>query len=156
VINLDAQLVVFELDNQHYGIDIEQVEGIIKMQPITGIPHAPVCLEGVINLRGTVVPIINLRKRFNLPTSEIVDDSRIVVVYMGLEKVGLIVDGVSQVVWMAEEDMEASIDFIAEDIERSYVSRIGKLPDQLVILLNLDRVLHIEENLYLQQKLVIS
>jgi purine-binding chemotaxis protein CheW len=62
---MEHQLVVFELANEHYGVDISMVEGIIKMQLITAVPHAPSFVEGVTNLRGAVLPVIDLRKRFN-------------------------------------------------------------------------------------------
>mgnify|MGYP001286411218 FL=1 len=92
---MENQLVVFDLANEQYGVDIAAVEGIIKMQTITVVPRAPQFVEGVTNLRGKVLPVIDLRKRFGLPRGEVTKDMRIVVVEMGGATVGIVVDGVS-------------------------------------------------------------
>ena len=85
---------------------IAAVEGIIKLQSITRVPHAPECVEGVTNLRGEVLPVIDLRKRFELEMTAASDDTRIIVVEMNGEKVGMVVDGVSEVIKIPEEAIE--------------------------------------------------
>src|SRR5579859_7682676 len=94
---MENQIVVFGLANEHYGVDIARVEGIIKMQAITTVPHAPEFVEGVTNLRGKVLPVIDLRCRFGLSPAEPTKDTRIVNVEMNGLTVGLVVDGVSEV-----------------------------------------------------------
>ena len=99
---METQVVVLELANEHYGVDIAAIEGIIKMRAITRMPHAPSYIEGITNLRGTVVPVIDLRRRFGLERQPVTEDTRIVVAYMEENKVGMIVDAVSQVIRVAD------------------------------------------------------
>jgi purine-binding chemotaxis protein CheW len=93
----EQQIVVFDLAGEKYGADINAVREIVRMQSITSIPQAPHAIEGVINLRGKVNPVMDLRKRFGLPVSEETKDSRIVVVDIGEQDIGLIVDAVAEV-----------------------------------------------------------
>ena len=141
---MEQQLVVFELANEHYGLDISTVEGIIKMQAITKMPQAPVFVEGVTNLRGTVVPVIDLRKRFSLPVLEHTKDTRIVVVYMEKTKIGMIVDGVSEVLRIPEESIEATPPMVS-NVNTAFIRGIAKLDGRLVTLLDLTKVLSLEE-----------
>ncbi|HEX2979673.1 MAG TPA: chemotaxis protein CheW, partial [Anaerolineaceae bacterium] len=85
---MEHQLVVFELANEHYAFDIATIDGIIKLQQITKLPHTPAFVEGVTNLRGTVVPVIDLRKRFGLAQAPASRETRIVVAYIDDTKVG--------------------------------------------------------------------
>ena len=94
---MENQLVVFKLVNEYYGIDIAAVESIIKLQPITAVPHAPFFVEGVINLRGAILPVIDLRKRFGLLTVEPTKDTRIVIVEINNVMAGMVVDAVTEV-----------------------------------------------------------
>src|SRR5512133_2354636 len=94
---MEKQLVIFELADEHFGIDIATVEGIVKMQTITKIPHSPDYVEGVTSLRGDVLPIIDLEKRFGIAPHERNRDTRIVVVNISPVKVGMVVAGVSEV-----------------------------------------------------------
>src|SRR3972149_7918170 len=103
---MENQLVVFDLANEHYGVDIAAVEGIIKMQAITAVPRAPAFVEGGTNLRGKVLPVIDLRKRFGLPGGDASKDTRIVVVEMNGATVGIVVDGVSEVLRVGPESIE--------------------------------------------------
>ncbi len=92
---MESQLVVFDLVDEHYGVDIAVVDGIVKMQAITAVPRAPSFVEGITNLRGEVLPVIDLRKRFGLPLGETTKETRIVNVEMDGVKVGMVVDAVS-------------------------------------------------------------
>jgi purine-binding chemotaxis protein CheW len=145
---MEQQLVVFELANEHYGLDISAVEGIIKMQAITKMPQAPSFVEGVTNLRGTVVPVIDLRKRFGLPTLEHTKDTRIVNVYMDKTKIGMIVDGVSEVLRIPEESIEPTPPMVS-NVNTAFIRGIAKLDNRLVTLLDLSKVLSLEEQVAL-------
>ena len=141
---MELQCVVFELDTEAYGVDIATVEGIIKMQEITRLPQAPDFMEGITNLRGSIVPVIDLRKRFGMPDQEATRETRIVIANMGGTKVGLIVDAVSQVIRIPEDAIEPPPQ-MSVTINSAFIKSVAKLEDQLVILLDLDRVLNLEE-----------
>jgi purine-binding chemotaxis protein CheW len=141
---MEQQLVVFELANEHYGLDIAAVEGIIKMQAITRMPQAPSFVEGVTNLRGAVVPVLDLRKRFGLENKDETKNTRIVVVYMDSTKVGMIVDGVSEVLRVPEDAIEPPPPMVTT-VNSAFIKGIAKLEGRLVILLDLSRVLSLDE-----------
>ncbi len=152
---MEQQLVVFDLANEHYGLDISAVEGIIKMQAITKMPQAPSFVEGVTNLRGTVVPVIDLRKRFGLATLEHTKDTRIVVVYMEKTKIGMIVDGVSEVLRIPEELIEPTPPMVST-VNTAFIRGIAKLDNRLVTLLDLSKVLSLEEQMVINRSVVPS
>jgi len=149
---MEQQLVVFELSNEHYGLDIAAVEGIIKMQTITKIPQSPSFVEGVTNLRGSVVPVIELRRRFGFPSQEPTSNTRIIVVYMEGTKVGMIVDGVSQVLHISDEAIEQPPPMVTT-VNSALIRGIAKLEGHLVILLDLSKVLTMDEKLVLEAAL---
>ena len=146
---MEEQLVVFDLANEHYGVNIAAVESIIKMQPITTVPRAPSFVEGVTNLRGTVLPVIDLRRRFGLLAEEETKETRIVVVEMGGATVGMVVDGVSEVLRVAEEDIEPPSPIVMT-IDSAFITGIAKMDERLIILLDLGKVLSTEERADLQ------
>ena len=141
---MENQIVVFELNSESFGIDIAAVESIIKMQEITAMPQAPDFVEGVINLRGKVLPVIDLRKRFNLSERKIEKDSRIIVVNTGQTGVGMIVDGVSEVLTISDGLIEEAPK-ITSTVDSTFVSGIAKVDNRLIILLDLGRVLSQQE-----------
>jgi purine-binding chemotaxis protein CheW len=156
---MESQLVIFNLANEDYGVDIAAVDGIVKMQTITAVPHAPGFVEGITNLRGEVLPVIDLRKRFGLPQGETTKDTRIVNVKVGGTKVGMIVDEVSEVLRVAEEDVEPPSPLVTtvdgdQGARNAFITGIAKVNGQqsesadgrLVILLDLAKVLSTEEN----------
>ena len=140
----EQQLVVFQLDAELYGVEISRVHEIIRLQSITRVPRAPAFVEGVINLRGKVIPVVDLRRRFGLPTADHTRASRIVVVEIGDQVVGVIVDGVSEVLRVNPSIVEPPSPVVA-GIDSEYLHGIAKLPERLVILLDLDRVLARDE-----------
>ncbi|MAT42918.1 MAG: chemotaxis protein CheW [Anaerolineaceae bacterium] len=146
---MERQLVVFELADENYGLDITTVESIIKMQPITKMPHAPKFVEGITNLRGMVVPVMDLRRRFGLESKQEDRETRIVVSNMGGMQVGIIVDAVSQVLRIQDEAIEPPPP-MSTTINSAFIMGIAKLENQLVILLDLEKVLSVEE----QEKLM--
>ncbi|HAD06832.1 MAG TPA: chemotaxis protein CheW [Anaerolineaceae bacterium] len=141
---MEHQLVVFELENEKYGVDIASVEGIIKMQEITRLPHAPEFIEGITNLRGTIVPVVDLRTRFGLPRKEPTRDTRIVIANMDSSKVGIIVDAVTQVIRVPDDKIEPPPQ-MSVTINSAFIKNIAKLESELVILLDLGKVLSTEE-----------
>lgn len=141
---MEQQLVIFELGSEQYGVDIATVDGIIKMQEITHLPHAPMFVEGITNLRGSVLPVVDLRKRFDLPAQEPTRDTRIVVANLGATKVGLIVDAVMQVIRVPEDKIEPPPQ-MSVTVNSAFIKNIAKVDQQLVILLDLARVLTSEE-----------
>lgn len=146
---MEHQLVVFDLAGEHYGVDIAAVEGIIKLQAITSVPHAPAFVEGVTNLRGKVLPVIDLRKRFGLPQAQPTKDSRIVVVEMNGATVGMVVDGVSEVLRVGAEAIEPPSPIVTT-VDSAFIRGIAKVGERLVILLDLGKVLSAEESASLQ------
>jgi purine-binding chemotaxis protein CheW len=140
----ERQLVVFQLGAELYGVEIARVHEIIRLQTVTRVPRAPSFVEGVINLRGKVIPVVDLRRRFGLPTAEHTRATRIVVVEIGDQVVGIIVDSVSEVLRVNSSTVEPPSPVVA-GIDSEYLHGIAKLPDRLVILLDLDRVLAREE-----------
>jgi purine-binding chemotaxis protein CheW len=142
---MEHQLVVFDLANEHYGVDIAAVEGIIKMQPITVVPHTPVFVEGVTNLRGEVLPVIDLRKRFSLPLDQARGkDTRIVVVEIDGKKVGMVVDAVSEVLRVSDEAIEPPSPIVTT-VDSAFIRGIAKVDERLIILVDLAKVLSTEE-----------
>ena len=144
------QLVSFKLGEEEFGVDILQVQEIIRMQSITRVPNAPHFVEGVINLRGKVIPIIDLRKRFDLGDHERDKNTRIVVVKIDEIVVGLIVDEVSEVLRIPADTVEPPPPIIA-GIESDFIKGVGKLEGRLLILLDLNKILSKEEQHSLQQ-----
>jgi purine-binding chemotaxis protein CheW len=144
VVIAEKQLVVFTLAAESYAIDINMVKEIIQMQPITRVPGTPASVEGVINLRGSVIPIVDLRKRFQLNSIERSKETRIVVVSCKGSEVGVIVDSVAEVLRIPVDSIEpASSVFTDEHLE--HLMGIVKLANRLVILLDMDQVLSKQE-----------
>ncbi|MFO7311277.1 MAG: chemotaxis protein CheW [Bacillota bacterium] len=138
------QLVVFRLAGELYGVDIHQVREIIRVPEITRVPRTPDFVEGVINLRGSVIPVLDLRKRFGMPPGAADADRRIVVVEMGEQTLGVIVDAVSEVLRLEGDRIEPPSPYIVS-LDTQYITGIARLDDRLVILLDLNRVLHDHE-----------
>ena len=137
---MERQMVVFAMADEFYGVDIASVESIVKMQAITALPHVPEYIEGVTNLRGVVLPVIDLRKRFGYPSREINKDSRIIVINMGLVKTGMIVDEVSEVLTISDSFIEPP-PVITTSLDSDFISGIAKMDNRLIIILDLTRVL---------------
>ncbi len=134
------QLVTFHVGDEEFGVEILKVQEIIRMMGITRVPRAPDFVEGVINLRGRVIPIIDLRKRFGMSSREHDKHTRIIVVEINNVIVGFIVDSVSEVLRIPKDTVEEPPAIIS-GIESDYFSGVGKLEDRLLILLDLDRLL---------------
>lgn len=138
------QLVSFMLDDVEYGTDILAVHEILRMPDITRLPNTPSYIRGVINLRGNVIPVVDVRERFGLSKAKITDLTRIIVVEIGEKLVGLLVDNVYQVVRMPDRNIDPPSDLI-EGVSEEYIKGIGRLKDRLIIILNLGNILFSEE-----------
>jgi purine-binding chemotaxis protein CheW len=133
------QLVTFTIGDEEFGVDILKVREINRMMDITRVPKSPPFVEGVINLRGKVIPVINLRKRFAMETRESDKETRIIVVEVDTKTIGFIVDSVSEVLRIPADTVEPPPPFVA-DVDAEYISGVGKLEDRLLILLDLEKL----------------
>jgi purine-binding chemotaxis protein CheW len=138
------QLVSFNLGDEEFGVDILKVQEINRMVAITRVPNTPAYVEGVINLRGKVIPIIDLRMRFGLDRKQEDKNTRIIVVEISGKIVGFVVDSVSEVLRIPKSVTEPPPPIVA-GIEAEYITAVGKLEDRLLILLDLDKILSTEE-----------
>ncbi len=133
---MSTQMVVFKLSNEEFAVEVSSVEAIIKLQAITKVPHAPAHVVGVTNLRGNIVPVIDLKKRLSLPATENSLDTRIIVALLQDSKVGMIVDAVSQVIEIDDSQIEPTPQ-ISTSIDSTYIRGIVKVENLLVIMLDL-------------------
>ena len=141
--NIDSnllQLVTFHIGDEEFGVEILKVQEIIRTMAITRVPKAPVFVEGVINLRGKVIPIIDLRKRFGMAVQEHDKHTRIIVIEINAVIVGFVVDSVSEVLRIPANTVEPPPPIIS-GIGSEYIRGVGKLADRLLILLDLDNLL---------------
>ncbi len=139
------QMVVFHLGGEEFGVDIMGVKEIIRVPEITQIPQSPDFVEGVINLRGRIIVVVNLEKRFNLKSKESDDNSRIVVVEIGDNVVGMIVDSVNEVLRIPVSNVDPAPDFVTSNISRDYITGVGKVDERILIFLDLASVLDRKE-----------
>lgn len=133
------QLVTFKLESEEFGVDILKVQEINRMLNITKIPNAPPFVEGVINLRGKIIPIVDLRKRLGFNSKDYDKSTRIIVVELEGIILGFIVDSVSEVLRISESTVEPPPSIIG-GIESDYIEGVGKLDNRLLILLELSKV----------------
>ncbi|MFA6808112.1 MAG: chemotaxis protein CheW [Eubacteriales bacterium] len=134
------QLVTFSLGAEEFGVDIMRVKEIIRIPAITRVPKAPDFVEGVINLRGIIIPVVNLRVRFGMPSVEETDLSRIVVIQVDGKAFGVRVDGVTEVLRLESEAIEPP-PTVVMGMDSKYIRGVGKIGDRLLILLNLNKLM---------------
>ena len=146
----EKQLVVFDLADEGYGVDIGSVREIIRMQDITQVPRTPEFVEGVINLRGKVIPVVDLRKRFGFPEADATKDTRIVVVDIGGQDIGVVVDAVTEVLRIGADAVEPPSSVITT-ADSEYLLGIAKLDDRFITLLDTNKLLLKEERQALDQ-----
>jgi purine-binding chemotaxis protein CheW len=137
----DLQVVGFRIGNETFGVRIGSVREIVRVPEITAVPSAPETVEGVINLRGKIIPVMDLRKRFGQSDVQADKKNRILVVELDNKLVGLIVNAASEVLKIAPSEIEAPGNLFAEG-ESSYVTGVGKLKGRLIILLDIAKLLH--------------
>jgi purine-binding chemotaxis protein CheW len=136
----EKQMVLFKLGSETYGLDIATVHEIIRMQPITKVPKTPFYVEGVINLRGKTIPVIDMGKRFGMEKVERDKSNRIVVVNLEDTTMGIIVDSVTEVLSISNDSIEPVSDIVTTS-NSDYLAGIAKLTDKMVILLELNKLL---------------
>ncbi len=144
-IKQEVQVVGFYLGNDEYAITIAKVREIQSMTEIRKVPKAPKFVEGVINLRGRILPIIDLRKRFELPPAVDPAQAKILIVEFNRNHVGLVVDNVSEVIRFYSDQIEKTPDIFSLSIDSRYISGVAKLDERLVILLDVEKLLSFEE-----------
>lgn len=138
------QLVTFNIGNEEFGVDILKVQEINKVIQVTKIPNAPNFVEGVINLRGKVIPVINLRTKLGLKKKEEDKNTRIVVIEIHNRTIGFLVDAVSEVLRIPRSITEPPPPMVA-GVSAEYITAVGKLEDRLLILLDIDKILTVSE-----------
>jgi purine-binding chemotaxis protein CheW len=138
------QLVSFNIGSEEFGVDILKVQEINRMAEITKVPQAPHYVEGVINLRGKVIPIVDLRKRFGLEIKEYDKNTRIVVVDIEGNVMGMVVDSVSEVLRLPTNTIEPPPEIVT-GINSEYIKGVAKLEDRLLIFLDLSKVIDVSE-----------
>ncbi len=142
----DIQLVVFNVDDEVYGLDIMKVHSIERFQEIVKIPNTPAYIEGMINLRGEVYPIINLRKKFNLEKTSMTDDTKIIIVSTEGFKVGFIVDVVKEIQRVSVDEVVDPPKIVA-GVDRKYIKNIAKVEYGMITILDVDYILDEEEKM---------
>jgi purine-binding chemotaxis protein CheW len=147
--NEELQLVIFRLAKEEYCLPITKVQEINRLVPKTKLPQTPSFMEGIINLRGRIIPVIDLRKRFSLPVDGQSEDNRIIIVEVNGQTVGIIVDAVTEVVRLAGASVEPPPPAFILDAQ--YIHGVGKLDERLLILLDIDKVLTSQEEIILKQ-----
>lgn len=140
----EVKVIVFRLVDEEYGVEVSQVRSIERMQNITRVPRTPEFVKGVINLRGVVTPIIDLKTRFSLGNEEYSDATRIIIVAVEDMEVGLIVDAANDVIDIPLSSIEQP-PAVVGGIKATYLRGVAKLQNRLLIMLNLDKVLSSEE-----------
>jgi purine-binding chemotaxis protein CheW len=141
----EHQLVVFTIGNEEFGVDISQVREIVRLIQITYMPKAPAFIEGVVNLRGQIVAIIDLAKRLGIASNPRGEATRIIVAEIGENILGMVVDSVSEVLRLSVEQIEEVPSLIDTEVPEHYLRGVGKLKDRLLILLDLNKILTPEE-----------
>lgn len=137
----EYQLVIFSIGDEEFGVDISQVREIVRLIPITYLPKAPEFIEGVVNLRGQVVAVIDLAKRLVISAKQRGDNTRIIIVEIEGLTMGMIVDSVSEVLRLSSEQIEDVPSVIQTEVQEHYIYGVGKLKDRLLVLLDLKKVL---------------
>lgn len=145
----ELQLVIFRLAKEEYGLPITKVQEINRLVPITKLPQTPSFMEGIINLRGRIIPVVDLRKRFQLDVAEYNEDTRIIIVDVDGQTVGIIVDAVNEVVRIGTGSIEPPPPAFVLDAR--YIQGVGKLDGRLLILLDINQILTAQEAIALRQ-----
>ena len=147
-INRTNQYLTFSLSDELYALEVSKVKEVLEYQPITRVPKTPEYMRGVINVRGGIVPIVDLRLKFNLPTRERTVDTCIIVLEISLNSetitVGTIADNVHEVIQLQPEDIEPT-PRIGTRLDTDFIEGIGKSNDRFLVILNIDKILTAEE-----------
>lgn len=142
------QIVIFRLGTEEFGLDVFSVHEILRYQEVRPVPRAPEFVEGVIDVRKRLIPVVDLRKRFEVPAEGTDGETRIMLVDFGGERLGLIVDAVTEVVRISETSVSPSPSYF-RGLAAEYIRGIARVEERLVILLEIERVLSSEERIAL-------
>lgn len=137
------EYVLFKLQNEFYGVEVEYVENIERIAPITRVPYTASHVRGVVNLRGIVVPIIDLRKKFGMTDAELTDDSRMIIVDYEENKIGMLVDSSYETFQMRSDEIDSAVG-VSKATGIEYIKSIGKKDGRVVMLIDLAKVLEME------------
>lgn len=146
----EIKVIVFALANEEYGVEVEKVKTIERMLPLTRVPKTHEFVKGVINLRGVVIPVINLRGRFGLPEAEFTDNTRIIIISINDMEVGLIVDSANDVIDVDSDQIQEPPEIVG-GIRAKYLRGVAKIGERLLVLLNLAEVLNKSEIVKLEE-----
>lgn len=138
------QFIVVKFEHEQYGINIQNVQNIVRMLNITRVPNAPEYFKGVINLRGEIIPVMSVRKKFDLDDDVYTNSTRIIIVKVEGNAIGLVVDEVLEVIQLTEDQIEKIVRD-SQDEKAKYVYAVGKLGEELVTLLNIEALIGVEE-----------
>jgi purine-binding chemotaxis protein CheW len=139
------QLVSFKLDNEEYGIEVLKVREIIRMIPITHMPNTPSYVEGIINLRGKIIPVVSMRKKFGLMEQENSNQTRIVVMDISGELMGFTVDSVSEVIRISGSEIQPPPNVVSGGVDQECITGVINQTERLLVLLDLERLFSNEE-----------
>lgn len=139
----ERQLVVFALGKEEFGIEISRVREIVRLQNVTAIPQALEYVMGIVNLRGQIVPIVDLNTRFRITENGNSEESlkRIIVVNMEGQDIGILVDGVSEILRVPDESIDSTPSIMSGGISTDFIEGIAKVDDRLIIILDLNRII---------------
>lgn len=139
------QILVFTMMKEELGLDISCVREVLRPQEIHPLPQAPGFIEGLINLRGRIIAVIDLRKRLNIKETEDRPKMRIIICRIKTFIVGLVVNSVSEIIALSEEDIEPTPEVISTQIETDFISGIARFGERIIVILNLENILTKEE-----------
>ena len=142
----DVQVAAFKLLKEEYGVNILNVQEIKVLTDITRVPFAPDYIKGVINLRGSVLPVIDLKRRIGLEDAPYTDETRIIIMKIGEFSIGMIVDAVTEVLTISGRDINPAKD-VSDSTSNRFVSSIGNIDARLIIMLNLDEIVDLPEDM---------
>jgi len=147
----ERQIVIFNLGKEEFGVNINEVREIIRMEQITKIPNTAAYIEGVINLRGGIIVVIDLAMKLGLPDKEVDNNTRIIVIEVDKNTVGMVVDSATEVLRLRANQVEPAPAVITQKIDSDYIEGVGILDERLLILLDLAKVLQAKEIEHIQQ-----
>ena len=140
----EQQLVVFKLDREEYGVNIMQVQEISPYQKPTKVPNSPDFVDGIVNLRGDVIPVVSLKKKFHIADTEVTELTRLIVINNGSRRTGFVVDDASEVVPISDKDVKEAPPMVV-GADRKYIQGVGKIDKRILIILDLHKLLTEEE-----------
>lgn len=146
----EIQLILFDINNVEYALNINSISEIIKLTPINPLPGAPEFIRGVINLRGKIIPIVDLRERFIVKTLQFTKKTRVIIANVQNNEIGLIVDAVTDVIGLQSDKIEPPLAVI-EGLKMEYVEGIIKFKNKLIIIINIEKILTSNEKLILKE-----